>query len=274
MIKDFKALQRTESGTIAPVLLVGAVANSKEAYFVELLAQTNPAFKTPFNARLMDAEPADLGDCSITAEVISKIEAQAQENGSIAAIFSLTDRYDPVVLGDLVERVNANTNPNILYVFGCEEPTNFPVAILAKMSKFQMVKHELATPMPVMQVEEIDRSPLHRYRDIAIDLAAHDPNLEGPSVQAKLDALSNLIKVMESIEGGIMGQEARDRGMDVSVMKAFGRFSRTFSASGNALAAAFSKSFIAQTLRWHSKPRFFEYQPALKRQEAEGPSLG
>lgn len=292
MTIDFKSLKKTSAGMMAPILLIGPVAQGKERNFADMLSKSNAELKSEFYVDLNHANPIvdenGVNNSSKNIDVLQKIEAKALEDGAVVAIFPCVETYFPALLRDLVDRINSNQNDNIVFILGCENPSEIESGTLALMTKMNVIKYEGIVLPPVSQVEEIPGSVLHEYRNMANDLMLLDSNklvlrstgiglrdtgADLSQTETRLASLKSFVETLGEIDGGMLGQEAHDRGMDDSVVKALAAFSRAFYNSDNETASHISKSVISQLREFSAVPRFVESSLDKHLIELDNPSL-
>lgn len=96
-----------------------------------------------------------------------------------------------------------------------------------------------------MKVDQHEESELHQYVHYADFLVNYPSHIDNSIAKDPLDALQRLMSALEGIEGGILGQQACDRGMDQYTIRSLASFSREFFNSENDQARKISQSFIA-----------------------------
>lgn len=260
---NYSTLKKDAIGVIAPIGLIGPLGSGKERNFSELVLSTNELLKTPIQFDLSAAHPSD--PAQTVGAAFEKIYAHADEYGATLAVFTGLKFYRPEVIADLSQALSANTNPNVVCVLGFPDARCIPERLASLPMQF--IQYESTPIPPVMQVEEHEESDLHEYGYNAEFLAKYPSHLEQPIADGMLDSLSRLMTALEGVDGGILGQEASDRGMDAWMIKHLSAFARTYKNSENAQAAEISKSYIAQMLAFQHSPTFSEYRlPKQKHQ--------
>lgn len=122
--------------------------------------------------------------------------------------------------------------------------------------------------LPVMKVEQHEESKLHQYVYFAEFLVNNPSHIDSLIAKDPLDALQRLMSALEGIEGGILGQQACDRGMDQYTIRSLALFSREFFNSENEQARNISKSFIAM-----QQAHYFDKETVKSRLNEKGDSL-
>lgn len=247
---NYSSLKKDALGVIAPIGLIGPLGAGKERHFSELVLSANELLKTPIQFDLSEPHPS-------AGAAFEKIYAHAAEHGAALAVFTGLKFYHPEVIAQLSQALSANTNPNVVCVLGFSDAESIPEGLASL--PMQLIQFESVPTEPVMQVEEHEESELHEYGYKAEFLAKYPSHLEQPIADGMLDSLSSLMTALEGVEGGILGQEASDRGMDAWMIKHLSAFARTYKNSENAQAAEISKSYISQMLACQKTPTFSEY---------------
>jgi hypothetical protein len=275
MSTEFKSTRVNATGSVTPILLVGGRGEGKETKFIPLLSygigSEKPLVLRPslFADNLFD--PA--GDPS-AKELLSKIEVEAKGHSSVIAVFEGIDECLPIVAVELLKGINEKQDGKLICVFSCTKIPDFIENSPAVKSQLQIVQFELPPKQPVLQVHELEESPFHEYGDKAAFLAKYPQRINDPKDAEMLNSLADLMQAIEGIEGGILGQEASDRGMDGSVIQSLAAFSRVFKGSENELADGIARSVIKELLACPVVPKFIEVNPQQHRHEPESPSLG
>jgi hypothetical protein len=278
MSNDFKKTRINASGSIAPILLVGVVADGKETKFLELIS-SEAGKEKPFvvetdlfevsTQEVLDAIPVSTVDGAL-----SKVEASSKEHSSVIAVFTSADECIQRVAIDLLQKITAKENDKVTYVLSCEKIPDFIESDSNLKNQLQIIQFELPPKPPVLQVHELEESPLHEYCYYADFLAKYPQQINDPKDAQLLNSLADLMKAVEGIEGGILGQEAHDRGMDGSVIQSLAAFSRVFKGSSNELADSIARSVIKELLACPVVPKFTEVNPQKKQPAPDTPSLG
>ena len=275
MSTEFKSPRVNATGSVAPILLVGGRGEGKGTNFIPLLSSgmgsEKPLVLRPnlFSDNLLD--PA--GDPS-AEDLLSKIEVEAKGHNAVIAVFEGIDECLPIVAVELLKGIGEKVGGKVTCVFSCTKIPDFIENSSAIKSQFQIVQFELPPKQPVLQIHVLEESPFHEYGDNAAFLAKYPQQINDPRGAHLLTSLAELMKAVEGIEGGILGQEAHDRGMDGCVIQALSAFSRAFKGSENELADGIARSVIKELLACPVVPKFIEVNPQQHRHEPESPSLG
>jgi hypothetical protein len=279
MSTDFKSTRVNANGSIVPILLLGKAGDGKETKLISILGAENESAR-PRVVRhdFSDIENEDGNNLKnnwpVTTQVLSEIDALATANKSIVAVFGYVDECSPAAVIDLVNKIIANKNCKITFILSCPKLPEFIESSALLKDQLQIVQFELPPVQPVLQVHELEESPFHYYGDQANFLAKYPQQVNDPRDAHLLTSLAELMKAVEGIEGGILGQEAHDRGMDGSVIQALGAFSRAHKGSENALADGIARAVIKELLACPVVPIFTEINPQKKQPEPDSPSLG
>ncbi len=252
--------RKNKSGVFTPVLLVGALGTGKETNFVKSLKNANPSIEIHLIGHPEDDGAGDISKLTSNKSSTPEATAKIEETGRVAVLYRDIDSYSEDTLSDLVEMIGENKNKDTLFILSCKDTSNLPSSIAPFIQNIHRIDFEIPPKMPVMLVSEHESSELHEYGFNAAFLAKYPAQIEQPIAQGMLTSLSSLMKAMEGVKGGILGQEACDRGMDVFMVKALSAFSREFLNSENDQARAISVSFISQHLACHQDPKFIEHK--------------
>lgn len=278
MSNEFKSTRRNSAGATAPILLVGAPGSGKETNFLKLMSSVDAGEPLVLRTNLFTAGLQDvsnpLNEWSATNEAITNIEFSSKDHSFVIAVFDSVDQYHPAVFNDLVQKLSSRKNDNIVYVLSCVKAPEVIESSPGVKDQVQIVQLVSPSVPPVLQVEELDESPFHEYSDKASFLAKYPQQINDPKDAQMLTSLADLMKAVEGIEGGILGQEACDRGMDGSVIKSLGAFARAFKGSENEMADGIARAVIKELLACHVEPKFIEVNPQQKRPAPDSPTLG
>lgn len=145
---------------------------------------------------------------------------------------------------------------------------------LSHYEKQNSISRHSEGTLPVLKVAQYAKSPLHKHAFKAQFLAVYHDRIDLPSSSAYLDSLSDLASTLQGIEGGALGQEASDRGMDVLTVSALGDFARKFVTSENKQAQSIALAFINLGLHHYHKPSDVADKPRRGNRDIDSPSLG
>jgi ribosome-binding protein aMBF1 (putative translation factor) len=106
-------------------------------------------------------------------------------------------------------------------------------------------KSQSVTDQPVSKVEYHEESEMHEYADYASVLAKYPHLIGDESFKHARDSLDRFVTALKEIDGGILGQQACERGMDLHTVRALATFSRVYAGSEHEQASRIAKSFIA-----------------------------
>lgn len=105
-------------------------------------------------------------------------------------------------------------------------------------------KYKSAAELPVSNVEYHEESEMHEYADYASVLAKYPHLIGDDSFKHARDSLDRFVVALREIDGGVLGQQAFDRGMDLYTIKALAAFSRVYAGSEHEQASRIARSFI------------------------------
>jgi hypothetical protein len=269
MSAEFKSPRVNANGSLAPILLVGAVAEGKERKLISILSSDDES-KIPFVVKHdffeieEDAENKSQSNWPVTTKILSEIDALATANKSMFAVFNYVDECSAATIIDLINKITANKNCKIPFILSCSKLPEFIERSSSLKDQLQIVQFELPPKPPVLQVNELEESPFHYYAYQANFLAKYPQQINDPEDAKMLTSLAELMKAVEGIEGGILGQEAHERGMDGSVIESLAAFSRAHKGSENELADGIARAVIKELLACPVVPKFIEVNPPQK----------
>jgi hypothetical protein len=277
MRKEFSAITKTADGTAAPILLVGGKPGSgKETVFIEKMKESLPLKSIvrfePYNLAPQDVD-SGFANSIIDDKLWNALHGSAG-SGGVVALFSEIHLAHPDVIAGIAQKINNNKSEDVIFILSCPEPSDLPSDLLGSLKDLRVVQFDSGTHRPVMDEPVYDVSPLHSYRDAAINLSFLNRALEGSHAQEQLDYLTSLLDVTKTLEGGLLGQEAYDRGMDSSVIKGLLDFAKAHKESQNPQALSISASIVEQAMTRRPQSKYFENQPDVKKSAADGPALG
>lgn len=279
MSTEFKSPKINAAGSIKPILLVGVVGEGKETKLLSLL-NSKAGNENPFvvDIDLWDVSTGEVFDgmpeSYFVNEVFTKIDSAAKEHGSVVALFRFADECTESVGNDFLQRIIARENDKVVYVLSCVKIPEFIENSPENKDHLQVVQFELPPKPPVLQIHEQEESPFHDHAYKAEFLAKYPQQIKDTKDAQMLNQLADLMKAIEGIEGGILGQEASDRGMDGFVIQSLCAFSRAFKGSENELADGIARSVIKEMAACPVVPKFIEVNPKQKQPPADTPSLG
>lgn len=277
MSADFKSTRINANGSVVPILLVGAAGEGKERKLISILGsedENSLVIKHDLFAIEEDAENSFQSNWPVTTKVLSEIDALSTANKSIFAVFNYVDECSANTIIDLINKINANKNCSIPFILSCSKLPEFIESSSSLKDRLQIVQFELPPKPPVLQVNELEESPFHYYADQAKFLAKYPQQINDPRDAHLLTSLAELMKAVDGIEGGILGQEAHERGMDGSVIESLAAFSRVHKGSENELADGIARAVIKELLACPVVPKFIEVNPQQKQPSHDSPSLG
>lgn len=105
-------------------------------------------------------------------------------------------------------------------------------------------KYKSVADLPVSKVEYSDESEMHSYAEYANVLAKYPHLIGDESFKHARDSLERLMEALKDIDGGILGQNACDKGMDLHTIRSLALFSRVYAGSEQEQASRIAKAFI------------------------------
>lgn len=251
MSKEFTALKIDGTDRILPVILVGPNGAGKNIKFLSSLSteKTNAMEYETLNIDLTTAVASDVANPfnshSVTANALSKIEEKARSARNLVVVtFDSADKYDQVVLSDLLDKLGSLTARIVIPVFSCETIPAIIKNSPQRLEKLQVVEWQTQANIPIFTNSvRHDSSPLHGYRNMINDLALSPTAPDVSQIQEKLETLRNFAQALDGIDGGMFGQKAMDRGMDITVANAMHSFANKFKGSNETQLADVANQF-------------------------------
>jgi hypothetical protein len=161
------------------------------------------------------------------------INQEIKKSPSVVTMFD-ADRVDPEIFVDLMKVLTSKDGlPKGLTAV--VHASSYPDLLLRSpsiLSKFQVIEYQAVENVPVITEPLHAMSPLHEYKRIAQNLTTRRNEMNPEMLTENLETLERFVDALNGVEGGPLGIEARERGMDSSVYKALALFADNSESSG------------------------------------------
>jgi hypothetical protein len=167
-------------------------------------------------------------------EVFKELRESDANSGNVIASFDL-DGAHPGVLADLLRYISASDNHMPTHLTTIFHASRFPETLLLSpttLSQFQVIEFSAPENYHVLSARIHDTSPLHEYREIATSILKKLNSIDPDELADKLATLERFVDALNEVDGGPLGKEASERGMDASIYGTLTVLARQIEPSG------------------------------------------
>ena len=161
------------------------------------------------------------------------INQEIKKSPAVVTMFN-ADRVNPEIFVDLVKVLTSKDGlpKGLTAVVHASSYPDLLFSSPSTLSKFQVIEYQAVENVPVITEPVHAMSPLHEYKRIANNLTSRRNEMSSEILTENLETLERFVDALNGVEGGSLGIEARERGMDSSVYKALVLFADNSDSSG------------------------------------------
>ena len=166
-------------------------------------------------------------------EEFNKLNQAAKSSPNVVAMFDLERGVLSPVFLDLARFLTSKNElaPEFTPVI---HSARYPEALLRSptlLRNFQVIEYQAPENYLVITEPVHESSPLHEYKMMAADALRHHEQVDAGTLTDTFNTLERFVDALNEVEGGPLGREARERGMDISVYKVLVAFAKVFEAT-------------------------------------------